>query len=391
MVESGLRMHGRTMRRATAGKAVAGELKRRTFHTLDALRGVAALLIVGRHSDQLFAGHGPTESYLAVDLFFVMSAVVVASAYGPRLRSVRDGWTFLGVRVVRLWPLYLVGLALGLLQLLATSASHHDLGAGLRSGGPAFLAALFMIPWSPPLSSPRWSLTFEIAINIVYGFTAPFLKTWTIVVAMVMSAAGLVAAELQHNTLDLGYDAASWMVGVWRVVYSFSAGLVVFRWYNAKARIAPVLALLLVVLTGGILGCSWHPGASRAILELATVLIGFPLIVAAALRIDVKGGLQKFFGFLGLTSYGIYIIHQPLALLFEAVLRHATHREPDVLAPFGGIAFLIVLITLAWALDYPDARVRALAARWLRLKDWGKGGRTSGPPATVQATARPSR
>ena len=364
---------------ASIGGNVGGELKRRKFHTLDALRGVAAILIVGRHSDQLFAGRGPTESYLAVDLFFVMSAVVVASAYGSKLENAKDGWTFLVIRVIRLWPLYIVGLAIGFLQLIAAAASHHHVGTSIRAGILALLAALLMIPWSPPLSSPRWSLTFEMGINIVYGFTAPFLKTWIVAIAMAASALGLVAAEVQHNTLDLGYNAATSLVGVWRVVYSFGAGLLIFRWYDSKVQIAPILAITLVAITGGILGCCLHPGAWRAVYELAAILVVFPTVVATALYVDVEGWIAKLFGFLGLTSYAVYILHQPLALLFESGLRHATHREPATIAPLGGIIFIVVLLALSWAINFPDAWIRAKAVRYLRLNDWLKDSRPRVP------------
>jgi peptidoglycan/LPS O-acetylase OafA/YrhL len=73
---------------------------KRTFVTLDGLRGIAALAIVARHAPVLFNSVSiyvqsdigkPTalffESYLAVDFFFALSGFVLAHAYGQRHRS----------------------------------------------------------------------------------------------------------------------------------------------------------------------------------------------------------------------------------------------------------------------------------------------------------------
>ena len=69
---------------------------KRTFVTLDGLRGIAALAIVARHAPVLFnsvsiyvqsdigkpTALGPFfESYLAVDFFFALSGFVLAHAY----------------------------------------------------------------------------------------------------------------------------------------------------------------------------------------------------------------------------------------------------------------------------------------------------------------------
>ena len=53
---------------------------RRAFQTLDGLRGVGAFLVVIRHVPLFGAAHVP-ESFLAVDLFYLVSGFVVAHAY----------------------------------------------------------------------------------------------------------------------------------------------------------------------------------------------------------------------------------------------------------------------------------------------------------------------
>jgi peptidoglycan/LPS O-acetylase OafA/YrhL len=60
----------------------------RRFHTLDGLRGVGALMVMAfhiGHSEALrYFGNHFYEGYLAVDLFYVLSGVVLADAYEAR-------------------------------------------------------------------------------------------------------------------------------------------------------------------------------------------------------------------------------------------------------------------------------------------------------------------
>lgn len=57
----------------------------RVFHTLDALRGIAAIAVVVFHSATVLAPISMPTAYLAVDIFFVMSGIVIAHAYEVQL------------------------------------------------------------------------------------------------------------------------------------------------------------------------------------------------------------------------------------------------------------------------------------------------------------------
>lgn len=71
--------------------------KTKHFMVLDGLRGVAALAVVCLHtSEEIGFGPLPAHGYLAVDFFFMLSGVVMASAYGEKLCDGRMG--FLAIR-----------------------------------------------------------------------------------------------------------------------------------------------------------------------------------------------------------------------------------------------------------------------------------------------------
>src|SRR4249920_3888776 len=100
----------------------------RAFVVLDGLRGIAALAVLTRHAPDFFSSIsiyvtspispvpfsvGPFfESYLAVDFFFVLSGFVLAHAYGDRLELGMSAQRFMTIRIVRLYPLYLLSLLL---------------------------------------------------------------------------------------------------------------------------------------------------------------------------------------------------------------------------------------------------------------------------------------
>src|SRR5580698_8903196 len=87
---------------------------RRHFQTIEGMRGAGALLIVMRHAPMMFGGFRVPESFLAVDLFYLVSGFVIAHAYGERLAAGEPLGRFMMTRVIRLYPLYLVGLGVGL-------------------------------------------------------------------------------------------------------------------------------------------------------------------------------------------------------------------------------------------------------------------------------------
>src|ERR1700730_14280201 len=96
---------------------------RRAFNTLDGIRGVGAVLVMMRHVPYLFGPIRVPESFLAVDLFYLVSGFVVAHAYGERLARGGFFGGFVKTRIIRLYPLYLVGLVVGVITAVASMAA----------------------------------------------------------------------------------------------------------------------------------------------------------------------------------------------------------------------------------------------------------------------------
>jgi peptidoglycan/LPS O-acetylase OafA/YrhL len=121
---------------------------RKRYLTLDGLRGVASLMVVLFHSD-LIGTWRPRFGYLSVDLFFLLSGFVLAKAYYPRFNLGMAPREFIFVRVVRLYPMYVLGLLFG---LGAAFVNPFVLQRTAKAVSISFVANLFGLP-SPPLDN----------------------------------------------------------------------------------------------------------------------------------------------------------------------------------------------------------------------------------------------
>lgn len=126
---------------------------KRVYHSLDALRGVAAIFVVFWHFGSFLAPLAVGSAYLAVDLFFLMSGFVIANAYQDRLSLSLGPVRFALLRLIRLYPLYLAGTLVGL--MVAGAPLIHRTPAPGAWGNIAVLAVpgLLMLP-GPDITTP---------------------------------------------------------------------------------------------------------------------------------------------------------------------------------------------------------------------------------------------
>lgn len=345
---------------------------RRTFHTLDGMRGVAALLVFSLHAP---AGVLPKFwdplpcAHLAVDLFFGLSGFVVAEAYARRLEAGRLGaGGFVRLRVIRLWPLYLLGMALG---LAALGDPAEGLGYDWQLALTAALA-LFMLPtpvtlgreggldWLFPANSAAWSLFWEMAINILYGATARRLTTPILLAAV---AVGALAMAAQLGIAGATSEGWRWTYG-WgggaRVLYAFPLGVLIHRHFAELVRLlrpaggVPAWAVLLA--TGVVLAAP----LPFPLLHLFEALIAMPLLVCLGAMAEPAAGWQRACTWLGTLSYALYALHIPLFIALGRLLRPLGY-DPQAVTLWSPVVLVAVLGLPLLAHRYYDVPLR----RWL--------------------------
>ena len=219
------------------------------YLVLDAARGIAALAVMLYHVQKYvfpeveisFLPHLLHRSYLAVDLFFLMSGLVIARSYEARLLDGR--LSFLGfcrVRAIRLYPLYLAGLMLGLGYALVKSIMKPEEAIALSEGLVAlFLNGVFLpvvregggdiFPFNPA----AWSLALEWGINLIYAAWAVRQKTSVLTGLSIAAGLILIPVAIAAHSLDLGWGMSTAMGGILRIGFSFTLGVIIYRRLSA--------------------------------------------------------------------------------------------------------------------------------------------------------------
>jgi peptidoglycan/LPS O-acetylase OafA/YrhL len=354
-------------------KSSAARPEGRVFHTLDGLRGVAAIGVVVFHLQQAFAPIATPGGYLAVDLFFLMSGVVISHSYESRFRAGMGTLDFMRARLIRLYPLYLLGTLLGIVVTLASlhgrNSQHWDPSSLLQ----AALPALFLLPnfsGRPvnemfPLNIPCWSLFFEILVNLLFVMFWPLL-TWRRLLGVVVLTGGAVAFAAVHTgSLDQGSTASSFAVGLARTVFGFSVGVLIARRVGQAPRRQSNLGFLAIVAVVVIATTAWPGGAQRAIWDAICVLVIFPVVVYWGTLVDPGSRLRRIATFLGVTSYAIYVLHSPLSSVLNSASRSvAGGAGVSAGAPWLGFVVLAVLLTGCWLVDqHIDMPIRRRLSR----------------------------
>jgi len=152
---------------------------KRHFQILDALRGVAAIVVVLFHVLEIYSNGDHTKQlinhgYLAVDFFFMLSGYVMAHAYDDRwdFMTLKD---FFKRRLIRLHPMIILGMTIGALCFYFGESDIFP-KIGETSFWQLMLIMLIgytLIPiptsmdvrgWSEmhPLNGPAWSLFLNI-------------------------------------------------------------------------------------------------------------------------------------------------------------------------------------------------------------------------------------
>jgi peptidoglycan/LPS O-acetylase OafA/YrhL len=376
------------------------ESDRRMFYTIDGLRGMAALLVVLRHTLPLHADKlNAASSYLAVELFFLFSGFVIAHAYDKRFAEGLGFWAFAKVRIIRLYPLYFLAFAIAVLTIPAARL------AGLKTWplDPAvILPGLLMLPTFArgagglvyPFNNPSWTLFFELAANAVYALIWRWLNNRVLAVVLGVSALGLAATAIHWGSLDVGFKDRHFVGGFGRVFFSFFAGVAVYRLQLARPCRVKISPWLLMVGAFLLLAAWPHRGIERTIYDIACALVIFPAFAYLATAVEPGPAGQKIFALGGGASYALYLLHSPLGGVLEQffvayhqfVLGGRAYGVQHsllggalslIFTPEGrykgsiglGLAFLAVASVLAWLAEtYFDRPVRVWLTRLTKPK-----------------------
>ena len=317
---------------AASGDLAIGRRTATRLDGLDALRGIAALLVAAKHFEHVTLGDGSLfgRGYLAVDLFFVLSGYVMARTYEPKFANGMRLGDFAAIRLKRLWPTMLIGAILGTISFWPGLTPADSL--------IVFAMAALFIPLVSdsqpqfPTNPPIWSIVLELLANTIHILGLRLLNIRGLVLLAVGCAAWLIASGETMSTGSVGFT------GLARVLFSYSAGIVIWRTCGERAVLPGWLGLLALPLA--VLLIDLLPGAN-SLWDFAFILLLCPAIVVSGIA-PLRFGLRVL-PFLGAISFPLYAIHFPLAMLFGS-------------AGFGMTVSLPLTIVCAWLVSLATSR-----------------------------------
>jgi peptidoglycan/LPS O-acetylase OafA/YrhL len=274
------------------------------------------------------------NGYIAVDLFFILSGLVISSNYSERIATPGDARRFVCLRFFRLYPLHIAVLAA--FFVLECSKLIAQYGLGMRQGGQApftndtslgaLIANIFLIQGFPILdgpgwNGPSWSISCEFFAYLVFSVTVltglvrhnMFFKVGTLLAAVSYAAIALTRDTL--NVVDLG---------VVRCLAGFFCGMLIHQFAGRRSLgraglfipgldIALVMAVVLIMsLTSG---------------PLIVAVIPLAVLTVARLQSD-QGPVARLLNtkpaqFLGRISYSIYMVHEFIVVCTLIILKRA--------------------------------------------------------------------
>lgn len=343
--------------------------ERDRFVVLDGMRGLAALAVITDHvPSELMRALLPGR-YLAVDFFFILSGFVLAHVYGQRLAAGMSLWSFMRVRLIRLYPLYLAGLLIGVSMAVIIAVKGWEPFA-LWQVFSSFGFALLLLPCPPalslwpnapfPLNGPSWTLFFELVVNAVYALVGRFLTPALCLGFMFVGGGALSMAVFSGADVG-GHAWSNFAGGLMRVTFGFFAGVWLYKMRaHWQAPALPVWAAFGVLFAAMAMPA---PHALRPYWDLVAVLFIFPPLVAMSANTRVNGRLLDACAFVGLVSYGVYILHVPLYAWVRLTLQY--FGIYDVMPGVAMVALTAVVAVSATAFlhTFYDVPVRRFLSR----------------------------
>jgi peptidoglycan/LPS O-acetylase OafA/YrhL len=350
--------------------------------SLEGIRGIAALIVALYHL-KIGVDHFSLirNGYLFVDLFFVLSGFVMYASYASSISTMADLRPFLVRRIGRLVPLLLFSTLFFVLVANAiVVAKRVALEAGYASVLHSPEQANFLIPAASEiiatltlthgmgvfdrliLNTPSWSISVEFYAYVLFAALCILLMAKARIAAFVaFSAIGFVVSVWasvsihdcleQKGCLSLTYDFA-----FPRAVYAFFLGALVASFSGAAKRNFETLQLpALAVLTFLLLVVDAHP----------VVSFFFPLVFAVLiLSIGHDGGFISYFlkprmlQILGQRSYSVYLMHMPLLLLFENLVKRVDGIALSIAVLLLYVAVLVVVSGWTYRFIEDPLRIR---------------------------------
>jgi len=281
---------------------------------LDALRGLAALMVVFFHftMGRAQANLGFKVGTTGVDLFFIISGFVIYMSIG----KVKTSLDFVINRVSRLYPTYWTCVSFTFV-LIAVNSMFKNIGWGY-SDIIGYLVNMTMFQFYfeiPSIDGTYWTMIIEMIfyLGILFLFHFKMLKYLNFIG---LSLTFLVVTATFFWPQTYLVTRVMYWIPLLQFIPLFLAGTVFYKIYTFKNKRLENYALLLVCLISQILLFNFAGGSKKYIIQSEYALMLIVYFTLFVLFVNNKLGfiVSKWSLFLGKISFALYLVHQYISI-----------------------------------------------------------------------------
>jgi exopolysaccharide production protein ExoZ len=324
---------------------------RRTFASFQAARGIAALMVVFMHATNFAAGtRGLWEHFalnaslrgmvLGVELFFVLSGLVILSAHWDDIGRPSRLPSFLWKRFRRIYPMYWIALALTIVAHAYTPGTPAHTLEPLK-----ILSSFLLIHIHSPYSvlTVSWSLFHEVLFYAVFALLICSRRVGLIVLLLWIS----ISAFYYYFHHGLG---GNFLFSQLHLLFGFGMAA---AWLLRKGRVSMPRVALLAGSTIFVAAICLLPlfRPEEIFIDLLAGL-GAALMLIGAAELERRGKLTvpAWLCFVGDASYSIYLFH---FMVISGAARPLFQLDRKLHLPVGvWILTLFLIGTVAGCLTY---------------------------------------
>ncbi len=320
---------------------------------LDLFRGSAAVAVVFFHSWKYLSIPWIQFAFVAVDLFFVLSGIVLAVKYTAEIADGMKFREFAAARLQRLYPMvFIAGVFVAILNWVRVPNGFLSVSATQESAWRIFLVWPHYqeAPHTDafPSDGPMWSLWAELAINALWF---PIMKYRPRLMGPigVLAMLSMLALTWHLQRLSYGFESGTLyrLMALLRAFAWFSVGYWIGRSTGRAVPVLPALLALLGVIAGFVL--TQHGGVRT---HLIIIAMGCVLLHSLYHSPGVWPPLRGLSKMLGLISYPLYLIHAVAGRLLPREVG-PLERWLALVLIVGGIAVAATLLN-----EWVVARIR---------------------------------
>jgi peptidoglycan/LPS O-acetylase OafA/YrhL len=318
----------------------------RKLQSIQVLRAVAAFLVVAFHACGEVLKHGWVVTFatsigiygeFGVDIFFVVSGFVMATATQNSTRSAEAAKRFILSRIGRIVPLYWAATTLFVALLLVAPRMFGAASFNLEH----VISSYAFIPWRDPFGHPApilnvgWTLNYEMWFYLVYTVLICVTMHRVIALSILFCATSFLCNFGLSNVVFQTYTSP--------IVLEFVFGAVIGSLYSRTFHLSAGSAVALFAIAA--VGLAAYGGHVDNVNRFALFGIPAACFVASAVAFEGRLHWPKPMQMVGDASYSLYLTHVftvPVTVkLFAAIDTH--HRLPGSIVCATGILLSVIV------------------------------------------------